>query len=128
MNNGDVFSGNHVLKVDYSGLLNYESVIGIAGMQSFSKEAITDTKIVYDIARLGGTQTVSSILGRNRSGLSFSLRALKFEADKKFLAGPNRFMVDGCYANLKYESGLKAPANSFFYSRSWKKYDSLVNY
>jgi len=114
LNNGDVFSGNSVLKLDYSQLMDSPTVEGLAGMQSFSRETMTDTKTLVDLGSISGAPKKTTLLGRNRSGLSFSLRALKFEADKKMLTGITRFMVDGCYATLRPEAGLKAPREFLF--------------
>jgi hypothetical protein len=128
LNDRDLFSGAGNLKSDFSSLFEKFSLAGVLNFQSFSDESMISTELASNTNAFYRNNNMATILGRNRSGVSFSLKALKFEADKKAASGATRFYIDGCYFHLKQDLGNKAPANSFAYSYSWQKYNVLSDY
>ncbi|MFH0922003.1 MAG: hypothetical protein V1913_16765 [Fibrobacterota bacterium] len=128
LNAGDLFSGETLLRFDYTPVLTKCALDGIAGSASFASENYASARLFADLKRFYGNGHAVTVLGRNRNGIGHSLKELKYESDQLSLAGLSARFIDGNYYSLRFKSGLRAPQNSFTESGDFGHYGEFLTY
>jgi hypothetical protein len=128
LNAGNLFSGDTLLRFNYQELINKFDLSGISSNVSYSVEQSGPVRLFSDLNHYYSKEAGTTIIGRNRNGVGYSLKDLKYESDMLSLVGLHSNYIDGNYYNLKYRSGLRAPANTFIYSSFFTKYASFLTY
>jgi len=128
LNSGDLFTGDGMLRLDYSPLLEKYSIEGLSNNASLTVGNSIYTRCFADFKDLHSPSRGSAILGRNRNGIGHSIKDLKLESDLLSLAGTHECFIDGNYYDLKYRSGLRVPANTFTYSEFFGQYHLLLKH
>lgn len=123
---GDLFSGETILKFDYTPLISRPGITGIMDHSPFTLDNSAPFRLFSDLCRGRGVR-VRTVLGRNKNAISNSLKDLKFESDRLTVSGLHDFVIDGHYYKMVYRPGQKAPVNPFVQAGSFSGYRSLLN-
>ncbi len=122
----DPYGGEGQLRYDYSPIVQKCTAIqGISSCdQSVSSASLS--RFFADLRGYYNRSRGSAILGRNRTGIGLGLKELKYESDLYAINGIEGNLIDGSYYALRYQGGMRAPANVFVHHPSYSQYGIML--
>ncbi len=128
LNAGDQFSGETLLRFNYSSIIQKYEIDGLSSSSSLTVDNPSVLHLFSDQKYYFNREKGSVILGRNKNAIGRSFKELKFEADENTQIGLTTKFIDGLYYSMKFDCGQRTPPNIFTQSSFFRDYRNFMQY